>query len=267
MLFDPADAEAKHRAAAQERRVCYEPVDDAMAWLNAYLPAADAQSVITAVQAVADKMKQACPDDGRTADQLRADALTTICAAVLNGLGLPQWQGRHPNIDIVIALSTLIGEDDQAAELGSYGPVPASLARLIASDPSATWRRMLTDEHGQLVGYSTTKYRPPADLREFVIANDRTCRGPGCHRSARRCDLDHEIDYAQGGTTDAKSLTPKCERNHYTKQFTGWEAHRQPDGTVTWTSPTGRVYDKPPDPRPKDRTRPKATTDEDKPPF
>jgi hypothetical protein len=272
--LDPADAAAKHGVAAQERRVCYEPAEDAMAWLNTYLPAPDAQTVMVAVQAVADQIKHQEPGDQRTADQLRADALTTICASVLtgdlsvlDGTGLPKWQGRRPTVDLVIALSTLIGEDDQPAELAGYGPIPASLGRLIASDPTATWRRMLTDQHGQLLDYGTTTYRPPADLREFVLARDRTCRGPGCHRPARRCDLDHEIDYAEGGPTNAESLTPKCERHHYTKQFTGWESHRQPDGTVTWTSPTGRTYDKPPDPKPRDRTRLEVTPSQDDPPF
>src|ERR1700712_3704399 len=113
----------------------------------------------------------------------------------------------------------------------------------------------------------TPVYRPPAALREFVIARDRTCRGPGCHRPARRCDLDHEDDFAKGGETKHEKLTPKCERNHYTKQFTGWECLRQPDGTVTWTSPTGRLYDKPPDPHPIDQTRPKTRPDDDPPPF
>jgi hypothetical protein len=122
------------------------------------------------VQAVADKAKAANRDAGtdcRTADQYRADALTTICAAVLTGdiaalaaAGLPMWQGRRPNIDLVIALSTLIGADDQAADLTGYGPIPATLARLIASDPTATWRRLVTDEQGRLIDYGQTRYRP-----------------------------------------------------------------------------------------------------------
>ena len=51
------------------------------------------------------------------------------------------------------------------------------------------------------------------------------------------------------------NLGPLCRRHHRTKQ-TGWTKHRQPDGSISWTSPTGRNYLSPsqhpavPDPTP-----------------
>src|SRR5581483_2137124 len=141
--------------------------------------------VMLAVQAVADKLEAAAgPDDCRTADQYRADALVAICLAVLNGGsidGLPKWQGRRPQVQVIVALSTLLGLDDQPGELAGCGPVPPEVARRLAADPSGTWTRLVTDEVGQLVDYGRTVYRPPQDLTDHVIARDRTCRGPGCH--------------------------------------------------------------------------------------
>ncbi len=91
-----------------ERRVCHQPDAHAMAWINSYLPAADAQAVLTAVQAMADKLKNAADQsDCRSADQYRADALVAICLAALHGQtieGLPKWQGRHPQVQVVVAL-------------------------------------------------------------------------------------------------------------------------------------------------------------------
>lgn len=83
--IDPQGDQERCAAAAEQRRVGHEPADDGMAWIDAYLPAADAQTVLTAVQAVADKARAQDPDDTRTADQLRADALTSICTGVLTG--------------------------------------------------------------------------------------------------------------------------------------------------------------------------------------
>jgi hypothetical protein len=92
-------------------------------------------------------------------------------------------------------------------------------------------------------------------LVDHVVARDRTCRWPGCHRQARRCDLDHIQDWALGGETKPDNIHALCRRHHRLKHHAGWKVHRRTDGTTVWTSPTGRTYDKPPDPTPVDRTR------------
>src|SRR5262249_40824447 len=49
--LDTRDAEQQHEAAAELRRVCYEPDEHAMAWINTYLSAADARAAMIAIQA------------------------------------------------------------------------------------------------------------------------------------------------------------------------------------------------------------------------
>lgn len=270
---DPVGDQERCAAAAERRRIAHEPAEDGMAWINAYLPAADAQTVMTGVQAVADKARKEHPDDERTVDQLRADALTAICSGVLTGsmpTGVASWQGRRPHVSVSVALSTLLGYDEQPGDLDGYGPVPADLARRMAADPTATWRRLVTDELGHVRDYGRTVYRPPADLRELVIARDRICRGVGCHRSARHCEQDHIVAWADGGATDRANLAPECTRDHHIRHDCGWAVHRAHDGTVTWTSPSGRRYDKPAETHPVDRTRPRpddSQDDSDPPPF
>jgi hypothetical protein len=265
---DPRDAAAKHRDAVAERRVAYQPDEHGMAWLSAYLSAPDAHTVWLAVQAVAEHNQQ--PGDDRNADQRRADALTALCAAVLTGdrtgqseaglPALPEWQGRRPSIQVTVALSTLLGDDEQPAELDGYGPIPAVLARRIAADPTGTWRRLVTDQRGQLVDYGRTRYRPPQDLTDHVIARDRVCRHPGCHRDARRAELDHITAWAHGGDTSATNIHVLCKRHHKTKHDAGWRVHRHPDGATNWTSPTGRRYTKPSATLPLDCIRPRSET-------
>lgn len=271
--LDPGGEEEQHQDEVAQRRVCYQPAEHAMAWINSYLPAGDAQAVMTAVQAVADKLKaNAEPDDCRCADQYRADALVAICLAALHGQtieGLPQWQGRHPQVQVMVALSTLLGIDEQPGELAGDGPIPADLARTMAADPTGTWTRLVTDDLGRLVDYGRKKYRPPQDLIDHVTVRDRTCRGLHCHRHARRCEVDHVIQFGEGGVTNASNLGPECPREHHLKHDAGWKTERLSDGTFRWTTPTRRVYDKPPETCPIDQTRPKIEPpepDQDEPP-
>ncbi|MEO8888095.1 MAG: DUF222 domain-containing protein [Jatrophihabitantaceae bacterium] len=155
---------------------------------------------------------------------------------------LPRWQGARPTIQVTVALSTLLGLDEQPGELDGYGPVPADLALRMAAEDGATWRRLVTDELGHLLDYGRTTYRPPTDLRDYVMARDRTCMFPTCNRRACRCEIDHVRAWEDGGQTNTANLTVLCCRHHHGKHEAGWQLSRLPDGSIEWTSPTGHVY-------------------------
>ena len=240
LSLDPAGA--KERAARQvaDRHVTVRAGDDDdMAWLQAYLPAADAQAMFDALTAVA---KTASAEDVRTRDQRRADVLVDL---VLNGAGeeLPTSHGRRPNVDVVISLATLIGQDDEPGWLDGYGPITADYARQIAHDPTGTWRRLITDPvDGRLLDYGTTVYEPPAHLAAHVIARDGTCTFPFCDARARHCDLDHIVPFPEGPTS-ADNLDPKHRRHHNAKTHHRWRTRRDPvTGDTHWRSPLGRHY-------------------------
>src|SRR6201999_2992979 len=115
-------------------------------------------------------------DDPRTPDQRRADALVDLGVAALHDPLLPKAQGMRPSIQVTVALSTLLGDDEQPGELAGPGPLPASAAqsptpasgaRRLAADESGTWRRLVTDPlSGQLLDYGHDTYRPPKDLAD-----------------------------------------------------------------------------------------------------
>lgn len=90
------------------------------------------------------------------------------------------------------------------------------------------------------------RYRPSQALADFVRCRDLTCRFPGCDVPADLCDIDHTIPYAAGGPTHASNLTCKCRKHHLLKTFwcgpDGWRDEQLPDGTLIWTSPSGRTY-------------------------
>lgn len=252
----------------------------AIAHFGATLPAEGAQALVTTLDVAADRRD---PDDERTKDQRRADALVQLGIDALNRFDacphcrgvdpgehdehaivvpddnlvagqLPRWQGLRPSIQVSVALSTLLGADNEPAELDGHGPIPAQLARRLADDPTGTWRRLVTDPIGRLVDYGRTAYKPPAALRDFVVARDRTCRFPSCNRPACRCEIDHIDSWEDGGLTNETDLHALCCRHHHFKHDTDWTVERRADGTTVWTNPTGKTFVVDPATYPIDRT-------------
>jgi hypothetical protein len=151
LRLDPASAERKHQRSIDDRHLRLAPAEHGTSWLMALLPAAQAQLLYDRVDAVA---RLAPADDLRTIDQLRADALVS---AVLHGVAgdLPTSHGHQPAINVTIALSTLVGKDDEPGWLDGYGAITAGYARRLAHDPTGTWRRLVTDPvSGRLLDYA-----------------------------------------------------------------------------------------------------------------
>jgi Domain of unknown function (DUF222) len=249
LAADPGTAQARHEEAVEKRRVAITPMPEGMAELWAWLPAEGA----TLIGCVLDSLASVkSPGEQRTCDQRRADVLVDVFARVLSDPDLPEQQGQRPAIQVTVPVSTLLGVDDAPAELEGYGPITAAVARRLAADSTGTWRRLVTDPlSGTLLDYGRCTYRPPANLRDFVIARDQQCTFPGCTRKARRCDLDHGVAWPGGGT-NACNLAPLCRRHHRAKHLAGWRWQRQPDGAYRWISPTGHEYVERPPPYPPD---------------
>lgn len=249
---DSTAVQQRQAAAVADRHVwCRPNLDGATAGLGAILPADDAQTVLAAVNAAAD---QHTSDDSRTREQRRADGLVQVARDWLNGVGMTRTGqrpygrcskcgGAGPNVQVTVAASTLLGLDQQPADLAGHGLIPAAMARRIAADPTGTWRRLITDEQGHLLDYGRTRYRPPAPLARFVMARDRECQFPGCHRHASGCEIDHRVAWEDGGPTNAANLHCLCPRHHHLKHEAGWTVEQLPDGTTRWTSPTRQVRD------------------------
>ncbi|HEX3336378.1 MAG TPA: DUF222 domain-containing protein [Jatrophihabitans sp.] len=314
LSIDPGAAETQHCDALAGRRVAFYPDEHGMAAIWSSHRADHAAQILAAVNLRAEAMNS--PDDDRTADQRRADALRDLILGGgraertqrganlhepnlhdpnlhdpndrsanepganepgANECGTAGASGRAgtgtrgPAVNITVTLSSLLALDQQPGELAGYGPVPASLARAIALQPDATWRRVITDDHGHLLDYGRTTYRPPAALADHLRARDHSCRFPVCNRCARHADLDHIIAWADGGPTSEANMHALCRRNHVLKHEAGWSITRLDDGASRWRSPTGHVYDKPPHTLPIDTTidalTQAADTDPDPPPF
>jgi hypothetical protein len=253
LIADPDGARRRHQAAAADRRVWCEPMPDGMGQVVADLTADGMALVRAMLDAAAAGMKTSRTDRGRSMDQLRADALVDLAALSLasgrlgghpDGVALATAHGHRPHIQVTVPLSTLIGIDEHPGELVGYGPIPSGVARRIAAE--GTWRRLLTDPAtGRLIDYGTTRYTPPQDLRDLIIARDRECMFPTCSMPAHRGQIDHTISYPHGPTAQT-NLGPPCDPHHDLKTRWGWQVDQPEEGRFIWTSPVGRRYEQEP---------------------
>ncbi|MGH8834284.1 MAG: DUF222 domain-containing protein [Actinomycetes bacterium] len=269
LAADPVRAERAHEHAVTQRTVQTWSIPDGMAEIRALLDASDAALVMATVNALATKTGAADP---RGIDARRADALVSVFKGALSGQGPSQGQRIRAQIQVTVPAATLLGLSETPGDLAGYGPVTAGVARELAATGSwrrllthpatgqlldygrrsyapnreSTWPRLLGDPiSAQSLDYGRRAYRPPAGLAQFVIARDRVCQFPGCNQPAKRCDLDHRTPWQHGGTTCPDNLTALCRRHHRAKHGP-WILRRNPDGSITWISPTGKHYHQPP---------------------
>lgn len=238
------------RAQSMRRVSCFND-PDGMSTVVAILPAAAAQMVMNSIEAFILRENQRVEkggvlagkeEDKRTKDMRRADGLSAICAAYLADITEVVAPHRRPvTVNVTIDLPTLLGLAENPGQLAGYGPIPASIARELASD--SQWKRFITEpQTGNLLDFGRASYEPPQHLKDFLIARDRTCRFPGCRRSALLSDLDHAQSWESGGRTSTENIGALCRRHHRLKTHDGWSLESFPDGSCTWRSPLGKEF-------------------------
>jgi hypothetical protein len=248
--------ERRRRNARRSRDVWVEAEPDGMALLMARMGIDQALGCLTAIDGLArDARLQLAPpttDDAGIGER-RAEALAALVLGGGGGeVGQPPVARAH--VDVVIDLDTLLGLSDEAATVratgGPGGPVVTSgsvVRGLIAADPHATLRRLVTDPvTGQLLDRGREVYEVPPALRRYLIARDVTCRFPGCERRADLGQADHAIAWATGGHTSRANLGMLCTRHHQLKTHAGWQITESGiDGSCRWQSPAGLEYVRP----------------------
>jgi hypothetical protein len=246
-----SNVERRERAVTY-REVTFMPARDGMAWLSAYLPAADALAGFNRLTEIAGCLRAAdktLPDDSplpvRTLAQARADAFRDLLID-----GEPALEGPHgirPTVYVTVPAMTLLGRSDEPATLDGYGPIDAETARELAAHAPSFIRLLTHPETGAVLSVGKDSYRVPHDLKNWLRLRDSTCRFPGCSRTAFQCDLDHTDDWAFGGETRHDNLAHLCRSHHRLKHNSGWRVQHnhsgnEPPGALTWISPSGHEY-------------------------
>lgn len=251
----PTTGLAEHERARRDRHIELRLDDCGMATLWAYLPAVDAKLVFGVLDAkarIAAEVERAeraeitasgdTPPERTLIGAHRADALVELAANAASDLTANDVPDSIWKVNVVIDLPTALGLAENPGEISGLGPIPGSLARVLAAD--AQWTRWITDPHtGYLLDIGRASYVPSEKLRDYIKARDQVCRFPGCHQPAARCDIDHAIPWDSGGGTDRDNLGALCRRHHRLKTHHNWRIiDSQADGSCTWVSPFGQIY-------------------------
>jgi hypothetical protein len=197
---------------------------------------------------VPDAAQRTVASDTRTMDQVRADVLADMLLTAAPDAD-PTRTDDSPGalgairakVQVVVPVLTLLGSDDDPADLVGRSPFDPETAREIARLTSEPWERILTHPVTGVVLHVDT-YQRTASIDRYLRARDQHCRFPGCRLPAVRCEVDHTIDHALGGATDVHNLAHLCQRHHSMKQFTAWRVRQLDGGVLEWTSPLGRRY-------------------------
>jgi hypothetical protein len=241
----PDKVRTRHTKTVAQRSVAHQEYANGTASLSGwYLSKDKAAAAWDHIDAIARATRTAGDPAGRGIDQIRADVFADLLAGVdptRSGAATPA--PRKGVIHLTIGLTTLACLDDQPADIAGFGPIPAELARQIATQMATTadWRYAVVDDNGELAAEGRLRYRPTAAQTAFIRARDRTCRAPGCRRPAMNCHIDHNLDWAHGGPTLISNLCNLCAAHHGGKHQGRYRLRRGPYG-MRWTTPRGRHY-------------------------
>ena len=241
-LGEEGRVERRRAACRREAGVWVYPEPDGLATLVARMPMEDAVVVSNAIDQF---VNGASNDDDDLIGVRRAAALRAL---VMGGSAEASGGGRtgaRVSVDVVIDLDSLLGFADTAAEIGGMSGISAEAVRqLIADDPDATLRKLVTDSTtGQLVAVGQHRYQVTGRLREFLELRDRRCRFPGCRRKAAMCEIDHATPWDKGGRSSPENLGALCKRHHQLKTHAGWRiVDSHVSGACVWISPTGQEF-------------------------
>jgi hypothetical protein len=242
---DP-DAVRVARQRDLDRHIEVQPGDNGTAEIWGSVRATDGAAFDTKLNELAATV---CPDDPRTITQRRTDALTPLAAGAATmpctcgSDDCPAARTDAPHSQIIINVlaeeTTVDGTSDKPGYLPGYGALPAQMVTELAAQaklrPVAIPKDLVAEPH----------YRPSAALARFIGCRDMTCRWPGCDQPAEFSDIDHTVPYPHGPTHPSNNKC-YCRIHHLFKTFcagpAGWIEQQLPDGTIVWTSPTGRTY-------------------------
>lgn len=244
------DPEARRvaRERQDDRCVNVRPDRHGMSEVSGRLPAADGATLDKRLELMADAV---CRDDPRTRAQRRADALVALAdgsgalACQCGVEGCPVASSPSPSAQVVVHViaepSTITGDCDKSGYVPGQGPIPAAAVQgLIASGRAKVRHLRMPQELRAERGY-----RPSRALSDFLLCRHLTCCFPGCDAPAERCDTDHTIPWPDGPTHPSNNK-PYCRHHHLLKTFWsgpgGWNDTQHPDGSITFTSPSGRHY-------------------------
>lgn len=234
MQIDPDAATRKARQERADKHVTFTAGTPGTGYLQAYLPAEQAAACWQVLDDHARALRAA--GDPRTISHLMCDTLVERIT------GITKLNEAKVHLNLVMSDATLFGADDNPAELTGCGPIPAQVARLIATTGNTWVKRLYTDPvDGTLAAADPKRRHFVNSIRDFVLVRDQHCRGIRCASPIR--DIDHIIEYTKGGPTTAKNSQGLSKNCHTMRDHPLMRVTPETDtGAIIWTTPTNRIF-------------------------
>jgi len=204
---DPGGAEADSARRFAQRALYLSPSWSGMVHLDGDLDPEGGSVVLAALRSLSGPASPD-PQDTRSPQQCRADALVEICRRHLDG-SYPSGT-RRPHVTLTVSRRELdTGAGFVEMEGGSVG---IDGVRRLACDASVS--TVTVDDCSRPVAADPARRVIPPTLRRALEARDRHCTHPGCDVPARWCDAHHITHWIDGGPTTLANLRLLCRRHH-----------------------------------------------------
>jgi hypothetical protein len=215
---------------------------DGMAWGQFRLPPDQGAAVVNRIERETDRVFREAHRTGRRdpVERYAAEALVRVVTGAAKAS--PTTRGDVMVLVSYEALRRGHVEGDEVSVIPGFGDVAVEVPRRLL-DGGAFLTGLLHDgERVQLV--RRFGRRPSAAVRVAVVAEavlahgQLVCDVDGCDRTD--IEWDHTLPWADGGTSDASNLSPKCRGHHRAKTATENETRaRRRRTTAVRRSPVG----------------------------
>ncbi len=230
-VVSPEQAVRDEEERFQRRKLHASPTFEGMVRIDGDLDPETGQVVISALSAVTGPwMRERSPDDDRTPEQMRADALGKVCRRFLDSSHRPRHGGERPHVTVVCDLEALEGRAGYSAELSDTGRITPETLRRLACDAQVS--RVITSGGSLPLEVGRDRKTVPAGIRKALVVRDRHCAFPGCDRPPSWCDGHHIRHWTDGGPTDLSNLVLLCRRHHRKIHHHGFRVQMREDRPV-----------------------------------
>lgn len=244
---------AQARDVHRNRYLTWNHEDDGSLSLHANLPAEDGATVLAALEAAAERIREdRRKDDHGDLPQMgeldgsaeprevglsvsRAEAFVAMAVDSMRAGGVGSKPADRNLVVVHVDAAELVADGEGRCHIRDGSGLRTETARRLACDASVV--TFLERDGEPLSVGRRTRTVPPA-MRRAVEARDGGCRFPGCHNK-RYVDAHHIEHWAAGGETRASNLLMLCRRHHRMVHEDSYSIESAASGEVTFKRPDG----------------------------
>jgi hypothetical protein len=158
--------------------------------------------------------------DRRQPRQRRADALAFLLQTAM-AVEHPR-RGERPRVVVQVTPEQLAGVPGAGlADVEGVGPVPRWAMRRLSCD--AVLQRVVDSPSRGPLDLGREVRLATNDQRRVLAGRDGGCVVPGCGAPPEVCDVHHIVHWADGGTTDVRTMCLACPGHHTAIHAGTWQ--------------------------------------------